>query len=328
MQAPAFWNRPLGLAARLLAPLAALWRMGAHVRRARRPRWRAPVPVICVGNLTAGGAGKTPMVTALLPRLAEAGLAPHVLSRGHGGRLRGPHRVDSAADTAADVGDEPLLLAAFAPVWIARDRVAGARAAVAAGAGSLVMDDGFQDPALARDLSILVVDAGAGFGNGRLIPAGPLREPVARGLARADRVVLIGPESARTATLARWPGLSARTPLTAEVGPAQTGLDLGGLPVLAFAGIGRPQKFFATLTAMGARLVATVPFSDHYAYPRPVIRRLMQDARRRGAMLVTTEKDAVRLPPDLRQEVIVVPVRLDLDDWGPLDADIARLAAG
>ena len=327
MKAPGFWNAPPGLAAALLAPAAALWRLGGWLRARRASPWRAPVPVICIGNLTAGGAGKTPLVAALLPRLEAAGLAPHVLSRGHGGRLRGPQRVDPAQDRAAEVGDEPLMLAALAPVWIARDRAAGARAAAGAGAGAIVMDDGFQNPSLVKDLSILVVDAGAGFGNGRLIPAGPLREPVANGLARADLVVLVGGEAARARALSRWPELAARRPLAAEIAPLATGLDLSGMPVMAFAGIGRPEKFFATLEEMGAKLVERVAFADHYAYPEAVLRRLVGTARRRGALLVTTEKDAARLPPAWRREVMTLPVRLDLADWGPVDAAIAALAA-
>ena len=327
MRAPAFWDAPAGVLARALAPLSAFWRLGARLRAWRAVPWRAPVPVIVVGNLTAGGAGKTPLVAALIPRLAGAGLAPHVLSRGYGGRRVGPHRVDPAHDTAGDVGDEPLMLAALAPVWIARDRAAGARAAVAAGAGAILMDDGFQNPALVSDLSILAVDAVAGFGNGRVIPAGPLREPVEEGLARAAHVVLIGAPAARAAACRRWPTLAGAAPLGAEIAPVATGLDLSGMPVVAFAGIGRPVKFFATLAGMGARLVETVPFADHHAYSPAVLRRLISAARRRGAMLVTTEKDAVRLPPAFRREVVVVQIRIDLDDWAPIDADIARLAA-
>jgi len=327
MRAPAFWDAPAGVLARALAPVSVLWRLGARLRAWRAVPWRAPVPVIVVGNLTAGGAGKTPLVAALIPRLAAAGLAPHVLSRGYGGRLAGPHRVEPGRDTAAEVGDEPLMLAALAPVWIARDRAAGARAAVAAGAGAILMDDGFQNHALVSDLSILAVDAVAGFGNGRVIPAGPLREPVEEGLARVARVVLIGTPAARAAACRRWPALAGAAPLGAEIAPVATGLDLTGMPVVAFAGIGRPVKFFATLAAMGAWLVETVPFADHHAYSPAVLRRLISAARRRGAMLVTTEKDAIRLPPAFRGEVVVVQVRLDLDDWGLIDADIARLAA-
>jgi tetraacyldisaccharide 4'-kinase len=279
--------------------------------------------VICVGNLTAGGAGKTPTVIAVLEALA--GRTPHALSRGHGGRLRGPHRVDPLRDTAADVGDEPLLLAAFAPTWVARDRAAGAAAAVAAGAGAVVMDDGFQNPGLAKDLSLVVVDAAQGFGNGRLIPAGPLRERVADGLARADAVVLIGSDTDAGAAMARWPDLATRPVLRARLEPLATGLPLDGADVVAFAGIGRPEKLFATLRACGARLVAAHGFPDHAPYPVPILRRLVAEARAADAMLVTTEKDAVRLPPAFRREVIALPVRLRWADPAALDRLLGAL---
>ena len=329
MRAPDFWwrapERP-GALARALAPAAALWRLGGWLRARRIRPWRAAVPVICVGNLVAGGAGKTPLVTALLPRLAALGLTAHVLSRGHGGRVRGPHRVDPDRDSARAVGDEPLLLAALAPVWVARDRAAGARAAARAGADVIVMDDGLQNPGLVKDLSILAVDAETGFGNGRVIPAGPLREPAAAGLARADLLVLIGPEGARAAAPRRWPLLQTRPRIGAALAPMATGLDLSGLAVVAFAGIARPAKFFATLEGMGARLVARVPFADHQPYAPAVLRRLVAEARRADAMLVTTEKDAVRLPPAFRREVVALPVRLEIDDEAPLAAALARLA--
>ena len=195
MQAPRFWSNPPdrpGLAARHLAPLAWVWAAVTRRRLARPPAARLAAPVVCVGNVTAGGAGKTPVVIALAQRLAAQGVAVHVVSRGHGGSLAGPVRVDPLRHSAAEVGDEPLLLAAFAPVWVARDRAAAGRAAEAAGAEVILMDDGLQNPDLAQDLALVVVDAGFGFGNGRVMPAGPLREPVADGLARADLVLALG----------------------------------------------------------------------------------------------------------------------------------------
>jgi tetraacyldisaccharide 4'-kinase len=321
MKTPRFWSNPPerpGWQARLLAPAAWLWRLGGWWRGRAVVPYRAPVPVVCIGNLTAGGAGKTPMVAALLARLVAQGRDPHVVSRGHGGRLARsssarPHRVDPDRDSYEAVGDEPLLLAALAPVWVARDRAAGARAAAAAGAGLIVMDDGFQNPSVVKDRSILMVDAGPGFGNARLIPAGPLREPVAGGLARADAVVLVGTGAERKAAVARWPGLAGA--LAARLVPRRTGLSLEGEKVLAFAGIGRPGKFFATLKAMGAQIVEAVPFADHCDYPPAVLRRLQRRALAEGAMLVTTEKDAVRLPAGFRREVVVVQVHLEPDDW-------------
>ncbi len=327
MRAPAFWWRApegAGWPARLLAPAVALWRMEARRRKRAAEPYRAPVPVICVGNLTVGGAGKTPLVAALLQRLDGSGAAVHVVSRGHGGRLAGPHRVDPGRDSHGEVGDEALMLAALAPVWVARDRGAGVRAAVGAGAAAVVMDDGFQNPSVAKDCSIVVVDAGQAFGNGRLIPAGPLREPVPEGLARAHAVVLVGENAERERALTRWPALAGA--VAARLVPVETGLPLAGEPVMAFAGIGRPEKFFATLRRLGADIVQAIPFPDHAAYPAAVLRRLLREARARGAMLVTTEKDAVRLPAAFRREVAVVQVRLEPEDWSALDRALAEVA--
>ncbi|CTQ32571.1 tetraacyldisaccharide 4'-kinase [Jannaschia rubra] len=316
MRAPAFWSRPPGLLSVLLSPLGAIY-AAATARRVARVGVRVGVPVICVGNLTAGGTGKTPTVIALAERLSARGVAAHVVTRGHGGRLEGPARVDPAIQEAGDVGDEPLLLAAFTPTWVARDRAAGARAAVAAGARAVLLDDGFQNPALVKDLSIVVVDAGAGFGNGRVLPAGPLREPVAAGLARADMTLTIGdgrvdlPESP--------------TRLHGRLEPLATGMDWQGLPVFAFAGIGRPGKFFDTLRDLGADIRGTEALADHQPLTPALLRRLGDRAARLSAQPVTTEKDAVRLPPALRGRVMTVPVRLRLDDWAPLDAALDRL---
>jgi tetraacyldisaccharide 4'-kinase len=331
MKAPRFWFNPAerpGWQARLLAPAAWLWRLGTWWRGRGVAPYRAPVPVVCIGNLTAGGAGKTPMVAALLARLVAQGRNPHVVSRGHGGRLARsrkvrPHRVDPDRDRHGDVGDEPLLLAALAPVWVARDRAAGVRAAAAAGAGLILMDDGFQNPSVVIDRTILMVDAGPGFGNARLIPAGPLREPVTEGLARADVVVLVGTQAERRAAAGRWPGLAGA--VGARLVPRRTGLSLAGERVLAFAGIGRPDKFFATLGAMGAEIVEAVAFADHCDYPSAVLSRLRRRALTEGAMLVTTEKDAVRLPVEFRPEVVVVQVYLEPDDWVAIDQVLAQL---
>ena len=328
MRAPGFWSNPPeapGLAARLLTPLGWLWASAGRLRRRLAHPARAPIPVICVGNLTAGGAGKTPTVIALLAALNARGVAAHAVTRGHGGRERGPHRVDPLRDDAARVGDEPLLLAAWAPVWVARDRAAGAMAAARAGAAVAVLDDGHQNPGVAKDLSLVVVDAGAGFGNGRLIPAGPLRETVAEGLARADAVALIGEDAEAQATLARWPALAALPVLRARLRPLATGLPLDGAAVVAFAGIGRPDKFFATLRSLGARLLAAHAFPDHAPYAPRVLRRMVAEARAADAMLVTTEKDAARLPPAFRAEVMALPVRLAFDDPAALEALLDRI---
>jgi tetraacyldisaccharide 4'-kinase len=328
MRAPGFWFTPPeqpGILARLLVPLAMVTAAVTARRVARLPQFRADIPVICLGNIAVGGTGKTPAVIALVERLAARGVAAHVLSRGHGGRLVGPVRVDHARHLAADVGDEPLLLSAFAPVWVARDRAAGARAAQAAGAQAIVMDDGFQNPGLARDLSAVVIDAATGFGNGRCLPAGPLREPVSVGLARADLTLSIGPEAAQDAFRAAWGGVLHLPHLTGALHPLMTGMDWQGTRVFAFAGIGRPAKFFDTLRGLGADIARALPLDDHQPLAEPLLQRMAAEATGLGAQLVTTEKDAVRLPPAWRTRVLTLPVRLRIDDWSALDDRLTQL---
>ena len=285
--APVFWGKPPGLLADLLSPIGAARDAAGRLRRVMSRPYRAPVPVVCVGNLVAGGAGKTPIVLALSTWLARRGVPVHVVARGYGGRLRGPVRVDPSRHDALAVGDEALLLTMRAPCWVARDRAAGVRAAV-------VVDDGFQNPRIAKSLSVLVVDAGYGFGNGRVIPAGPLRENLCGGLGRADAMVLLAAEG--DASSGVWMQPPSNLPVLPAVLEPVAGERLAGARLLAFAGIGRPEKFFATLRALDADLVGTRAFPDHHPFRVAELERLRRDAERMGARLITTAKDIVRVP--------------------------------
>jgi tetraacyldisaccharide 4'-kinase len=329
LRTPRWWydrHPRAGISRALLRPASWLWAWATARRIARASPPDPGVPVVCVGNLTMGGSGKTPVVREVLARLAARGLRAEALSRGHGGRLTGPLKVDPAVHQAADVGDEPLMLARAAGVWIARDRLAGARAAATAGVQALVMDDGHQNTSLAKALSLVVVDGETRdgewpFGDGAVFPAGPMREPLAAGLARADAVVLLMP-----ADLAEPDGELLRqfgaTPVLVArlepLGPPPPG------PQLGFAGVGKPWKVERALAAAGCDLVDFIPLPDHATYDEALLKQLAAQAEAAGAGLVTTEKDWARLPPAWRERVAAWPVRARFDDEAALDALLAR----
>lgn len=312
MKPPAFWRQG-GSPPWVLRPLAWIYAT-ATARRVAVAGWTAPVPVICCGNPGAGGSGKTPLALDIAARLQARGHVPAFLTRGHGGALVGPLRVDPLRHSARDVGDEALLLAGRAPTYMGGDRAASARLAIAAGADVLVMDDGLQNPSLAKTFSLLVIDGGAGFGNGRVIPAGPLRESVASASLRCQAAVMMGPDA--TGALAALP---ASLPVLAAGIVPELDASLPD-PVLAFAGIGRPEKFFDTLRAMGRVPVQTMEFADHHPYTDTDLAAIRRRADALGAGLVTTAKDFVRIPAAGRQGIDVVRIRLEWADPAGIEA--------
>jgi len=334
MRDPAFWWTEQSLAATLLAPAGACY--GAIVARyMARPGRKAPVPVICVGNFTLGGAGKTPTAIALGRLLLESGHRPFFLSRGYGGRVAGPVRIDQAHPTlplpppppkaaegkggavgSRDVGDEPLLLARVAPTVVARDRPAGVKAAAEGGADTIIMDDGLQNPSVDKDLTLAVVDGRRGIGNGRVFPAGPLRAPLEAQLDHINAVLVVG-RAGRAADRAIDAAQRRGVPVFhGDLQPAPDAVaELVSKPVLAFAGIADPDKFFATLEAQGIRAAVRKPFPDHHRYTADEMSALVACARRNGLTLVTTEKDLARLSGDpaaveLIEQSAVLPVTL------------------
>jgi tetraacyldisaccharide 4'-kinase len=308
--APRFWYRPPGPLLRLIGPLAP---GRARAGGAQKPM---PVPVIAVGSLSLGGTGKTPTVIAIAQRLAMRGRRAHVVTTGPGA----PLLVDERVHDPAEVGDEPLLIAAFAPTWIAADPAEGIGAAARAGADVVVLDGGVPDVAVEVQARIVVEDAVRGLGNGLAWPLGPLKRRIAEGLAGADLVIAIGPGAAQQKFAADW-GAALPCPVApARLAPLETGMDWAGLDVVAFAGIGAPERFFATLRSLGANLLRAQALSDHQELTPALMARLENEAKTAHAQLVTTEKDAVRLPRAFRQKVVSLPVRLELDDWAALDA--------
>ena len=305
---PKFWYQKKKGMAYLLSPFGYLYYKASEAKRKRICPYNPPVPVLCVGNLTLGGAGKTPTALAVANLLIQDKHTPHFLSRGYGGKAQKvPLLVDPRRHTAADVGDEALLLSRMAPTWVCPDRVASLQAAVEDGASAVIMDDGFQNPSVAKDVNLLVVDGLSGFGNGCVFPAGPLREPIQEGLDRADAVIILGKDIAGVENRCK-----AQLPCYhAAVKAADSETKWQGQDVIAFAGIGYPEKFFHTLETLGANVVQQHPFPDHHVFTPAQLDRLKTAAKHANAKLVTTEKDLVRIPPEHRD--FITPLKVSLE---------------
>jgi tetraacyldisaccharide 4'-kinase len=323
MREPAFWYRPPSLTSLLLSPFGSLYGLIAG-RRMRRVGFDAGIPVLCVGNYHLGGAGKTPTVLALTTLLRDLGETPIVLSRGYGGRLRGPILVDPARHEAADVGDEPLMLARTVPVVVARDRINGVALAKAQNASLILMDDGFQNPGLAKDASLIVIDGDRGIGNAKVFPAGPLRAPLLPQIASTDALIVIGTGS-KAASVADAIAAQRRPVLSAHLKADETSLArLRGKRVLAFAGIGDPVRFFNTLRSFGIEVVAERAFPDHYPFSEPEIAGLIVEAKRDSLTLVTTEKDMVRLKAEAAKDIVPFAVKLEFEEPSQLRKFVAE----
>ncbi|MGF1464338.1 MAG: tetraacyldisaccharide 4'-kinase [Maricaulaceae bacterium] len=328
MHEPTFWRAAPGgggWGRALAQPLAWLYQTGAQIRAGlARPR-RAGPPVVCVGGATLGGAGKTPVALSLLEAFRAAGLEAHAATRGYGGRLRGPVQVDAMAHTAAQVGDEALLLAHVAQTWVSKNRFAGVRAAAEAGAELVVLDDGLQNPNVAKDFALLVIDGEDPDGNGATFPAGPLRAPWPRAAARSDAIVVIGGDQGAIAGLqAKIGAAGADKPwLYATLEPFAPPPDR---PVLAFAGLARPSKFFTALERAGAEVAERAAFADHHQYADTDLAALAERARTLDAQLITTAKDAVRLPAAWRPHVAVFNVAARFEEADALPGLLERIA--
>jgi len=280
---------------------------------------QAAAPILCIGNAVVGGAGKTPVAIDIGKRLLNAGVNTHYLSRGYGGSEQGPYLVDPELDNAARVGDEPLLLAQIAPTWVSKDRVKGAIAMVEAGAKTILMDDGLQNPSLLKDISFCVVDGTYGIGNGRVMPAGPLREEFEHSLQKSNAIVIMGTDHAGIAER-----IKAIAPdivlLKAQITAQPTNFDILNQPIHAFAGIGHPEKFFNLLNDLGCNIIKVIPFSDHHVYEDAEISHLVESAKVDKALLLTTEKDYVRLDTKWQSAIKPLGISLTWEDEAPLKA--------
>ena len=314
MKAPQFWYEPYSWKATFLLPFGYLYSLLTFLRRNFGKPEKYSCFTICIGNLNVGGTGKTPITIALAHHFLEKGLKVHIVSRGYKGKFQGTFLVNPRKHKSEEVGDEPLLMSEFTSVWVSNKRRNGIAAAEKAGAQVVLLDDGFQDPSFYKDISILVVDGKNGFGNKKCMPAGPLRENISQGFERADAVIIVGK------SLYEFDAFPKHLKIIySKIKPIETGMNWKEGQYLAFAGIADPNKFFATLRSLGANLIDCVPLSDHQKLTKSILKRLESKAKRAHAQLVTTEKDAVRLPSSFRKKVLSLPIRIEFDDENELE---------
>jgi tetraacyldisaccharide 4'-kinase len=318
MRTPKFWyGQKISILSLLLTPVSWIYALTHATLLGIAKPWQSPIPVICVGNLTVGGHGKTPTALSICHILKSYNKSVHFISRGYKGSLNGPILVNPSSHSAIEVGDEPLLLSEIAPTWVSANREAGIRLAHKMGAEIIIMDDGFQNPSIKKDLSIIVIDGEVGFGNGHLIPAGPLREGINAGLSRANAVVIIGEDKKNLkSTILEINSYRSQKPfqvLTSRLEPDVGSNSFGKKKVLAFTGISRPEKFFNTLIKLGYDIVVKKSFPDHHQYTKKELANLHKTAQIENVQLITTSKDYVRLTMSQQKGISVLPVKID---WG------------
>ena len=311
---PNFWLKltlKTAIAVFLLYPFSILWISLNKLRMIYTTPTLSKIPVICVGNLTIGGNGKTPTSIKVQSLLRDEGYKPHILSKGYKGKLKGPHLVNSEKDSFIDVGDEALMMSFYGPTWIARDRRAGIKSIIAAGADVIILDDGFQNNSIKKDFSILVIETTVGFGNGYLIPAGPLREHIASGMNRADAIVTIGDDKAQAEFMLNNSFMKEIRTIKGKLIPKKKYINLKKKKVVAFAGIAHPKKFKITLNELGANIIKFKEFTNHKFFKLKYLEDLITCAKKHNALLITTEKDFMRIPKKLRHNFQILKVELE-----------------
>ena len=316
---PKFWLKPKSSSfflKYLLLPATLIWRFFRKLELTFVVPQKSPIPVICIGNITIGGNGKTPTAMKIRSLLTDLGYTPHILSRGYKSNFKGPHFINPALDSFLDVGDEPLMMSFYGPTWIARDRRSGIKSAILSGADIIILDDGFQNHSIIKDFSILVIETSVAFGNGYLIPAGPLREPVSSALKKTDLLITIGKKNDQVNFKTNFSSLKLPTVVEGELKVRPGNRNLNNKLVLAFSGIAHPEKFRVTLENLGANILRFDIFSNHKPFKIVTLKRLINEAKTNDAILITTEKDFVRIPNDLQSNFHALTVDLEITNQG------------